>query len=118
MKLFWKENELLHALKGNVLTNTKETRSWRSFLDELGIPLHTADFKAALYKKWVKDLKFSLNELKGVHTRKLFAAIHYIKSKKDAILMLKKAKEQGQSVDEYKMWLKRRFTRNKTRSTK
>lgn len=73
-------------------------------LREIGVPLHTADFKVSLYKKWVKELGYSVNELKLFNTRRLSRAISYTNSKKDAEKILKKARELN--FDDFLGWLK------------
>ncbi|NIQ15748.1 MAG: hypothetical protein GTO02_15535 [Candidatus Dadabacteria bacterium] len=111
--LFWKESALLHKLKEEIFSNPNETKKWKTFLEELSIPLDTADFKVSIYKKWVQDLGFSLTELKGIHTKKLHTAVHFIKSKKDAKRVLVKARVRSLNAREFTTWLKHQFKKTK-----
>ncbi|MBK9272768.1 MAG: hypothetical protein IPM48_14380 [Saprospiraceae bacterium] len=52
--------------------------SWKRFTEEItGMPTSTADQKRKNYQKWVVELGFSENDLKGVTFTKLYLMIPY-----------------------------------------
>jgi hypothetical protein len=95
-EIFWKESELLYKLKQTILTQNRQEvveQSWASFLRTQRIPLHTAEFKIALYKKWIKELGFMTNDLNDIGTRQLHRSIPYLHSRKDAVKVLRHARK-------------------------
>lgn len=101
--LFWKECGIWYEVKTEFFSKSK-SKSWVSFLEDIGVPLFTAEFKVALYKKWIIELGYSPDDLNGIHTRKLHRAIPYADSKKSADLILKKARDL--SLKDFLEWLK------------
>ena len=106
--LFWKEAGFWYKLKSDFFGNKKST-SWASYLQTLKVPLFTVEFKVALHKKWVKELGYSVQKLKGINSRKLHRAIQYVNSIKDAALVLKKAR--ALPFENFLAWLKKHFSR-------
>lgn len=104
--LFWKECGIWYEVKTEFFRERK-SKTWVSFLSDIGIPLFTTEFKVALYKKWIIELGYSPDDLSGIHTRKLHRAIPYAESKKDADLILKKARDL--SLQDFLEWLKTIF---------
>lgn len=101
--LFWKECGIWYEVKTEFFSERK-SKTWVSFLRDIGVPLFTTEFKVALYKKWIIELGYSPDDLSGIHTRKLHRAIPYAESRKDANLILKKARDL--SLQDFLEWLK------------
>lgn len=104
--LYLKEAELWYELKRDFFSRNK-SGGWASFLDALGAPLFTVEFKVALYKKWIIELGYTFKDLTGINSRKLHRAIPYANSKKATDKILRKAREL--SFDQFLKWLKTEF---------
>lgn len=105
--LLWHEGEIWYKLKEEKLfrhAGGLQKISWKSFLAEMGVPLATVEYKIALYKKWINELGYSLDDLKGIHTRKLHRAIPYVNSKEKAEEVLKQAR--ALPLNDFFDWLK------------
>lgn len=105
-ELYLKEAELWYELKRDFFSR-KKSGSWALFLDALGAPLFTVEFKVALYKKWIIELGYTFKDLTGINSRKLHRAIPHVNSRKDAEQILKQARTL--SFDSFLKWLKAEF---------
>ncbi len=111
--LLWKEGKLWYDLKASnsfrsVSKGIKEPhKTWKAFVNEMGVPLSTVEYKIALYKKWLKELGYSIDDLKGIHSWKLHSAIPYVDSRKDAEKVLEKAR--ALSFNDFLDWMKDRM---------
>ena len=95
----WMLGEDIYKLKQNGLykfvfgeNDDREEYSWTSFWTEEGTPLSTIDYRESIYKKWIVELGYSVNELKNIHGRKLHRAIPYAKDKKVSQSILEQAR--------------------------
>lgn len=92
---------------GELLDYTPQ--SWRWFVDELGIPLSTADYRVKTYAKWVVELQYPVESLLSAQTRKLHIAIPYAIDKQTANEILIQAKILP--FEEFFKWLKETYSR-------
>lgn len=66
--------------------------SWRAFVSELGYLARAVEYKVALYKKWIQELRYEVKDVAGIHVRKLEAAIPYATSREKADELLQSMK--------------------------
>jgi hypothetical protein len=81
-------------------------QSWRWFVDEIGVPLSTADYKTKTYRKWVVELQFAIEQLLPISTRKLHIAVPYA-TKDTARKILSQA--NSLSFNEFYEWLRETY---------
>ena len=111
--LVWRGAELLYGLKEQKLykfvfgMEEKESNkdSWKSFVAEIGVPLSTADYWIAVYKKWIIEFGFKVSDLKDINIRKMAIAIPLATSKEKATELLGFAREL--SIGEFQKILRK-----------
>ena len=94
-RITWEKGKVLSELKENGLYRYvfgyEKDLAFKHFLAEKGIPYGTADFCIKLYEKYILELGFKPEDLRGIHTRKLHRAIPHI-TEKNSEKVLEKAK--------------------------
>jgi len=96
----WLEGERLYELKKDGLykyeygmdEHDTSERAWSAYLREKSEPLSTAEFKIANHTKWIVELGYSKEDLRGIHVRKLHSAIPFATERAVADTLVEEAK--------------------------
>lgn len=83
---------------------TKEKGVWKLYIQKLGYPWQSVETVRMVAKKWIKELGYSVDELVDIPLSKLYRAIPYVNSKKDARKILGQAR--ALSFNAFLKWLK------------